>query len=322
MHFKTLLSAASLGLLLAGCKDQGFKKTKGGMPYKIISQSGAPKVKLNEWLKVHYTLSVNTGGKDSVLQSTWDQGQPYYMPVTAQSNPYDISELIPLLHKGDSVIAVQSMDTFMRRTPQAVPPFFKKGGKINYRIKVLDVFATQEAAREDEAKSRDEAFRNDKKLQGKIREDQQRIQQILAQSGAQAQQTPSGAFVQILSSGTGAKADKGSYVDVYYTGRTLNGTAFDSNVDTSFHHPQPLSFQVGKGQMLRGFDEAVQMMKQGDKGRIYLPSPLAYGENPPPGSKIGPNEILTFDVELRSVSMQDPRAGMQSAPPVGNPQGH
>ncbi|RYY86763.1 MAG: FKBP-type peptidyl-prolyl cis-trans isomerase [Chitinophagaceae bacterium] len=324
MYFKTLFPAVLLGLLLAGCKDESFKKTKGGMPYKLYTKSGAAQVKSNEWLKINYTVTVRTNGKDSLITSTYAQGSPYYMPAASPSQPYDISEIIPMLHKGDSVLAVQSMDTFMRRSPQMVPQFFKKGGTITTTLHVLDIFPTQEAAREDDMKNRELAFKNDTKLQSKIKADQQKIRDFLAASAASAQQTPSGAYVLVTTPGNGAKAAKGNFVEVFYTGRTLAGTTFDSNVDTSFHHSDPLAFELGKGQMLKGFDEAIQMLKQGDKARVLIPSSLAYGENPPPGGKIGPNEILMFDVELRSVSAADPRARVAPpAPPAGtDPHGH
>ncbi|RYY40545.1 MAG: FKBP-type peptidyl-prolyl cis-trans isomerase [Chitinophagaceae bacterium] len=324
MYFKTLFPAAILGLLLVGCKEQGFKKTKGGMPYKLITKSGAAKVKSNEWLKINYVVSIKVNGKDSVLQSTYAQGAPYYMPATSQTQPYDISEIIPMLHKGDSVIAVQSMDTFIKRSPQMVPPFFKKGGTLTTTLRVLDVFPTQEAAREDDMKTRDAAFKGNTKVQTRIKEDQQKIRDFLGASAASAQQTPSGTYVVVTSQGSGAKAEKGNYVEVFYTGRTLQGTMFDSNIDTSFHHTDPLAFQLGKGQMLQGFDEAIQLLKQGDKARVLIPSPLAYGENAPPGGKIGPNEILLFDVELRAVSADDPRAKMVPPGAAGgaDPHGH
>ncbi|RYE00201.1 MAG: FKBP-type peptidyl-prolyl cis-trans isomerase [Sphingobacteriales bacterium] len=315
MYFKTLLSVATVGLLLAGCKEQGFKKTKGGMPYKLITKSGAQKVKPNEWVKIHYVVSINTGGKDSILNSTYVQGAPYYMPIGGPAQPYDVSEVFSQLHKGDSLIAMQAMDTFLRKSPDMVPPFFKKGGTITTRLKVVDIFPTQDAARADEMKSREDAFKNNTALQGSIKQDQKTIRDFLGASAAQAKETPGGAYLLITTPGNGTQATKGMFVDVFYTGRTIGGVVFDSNTDTSFHHTQALSFQTGQGQMLRGFDEAVQMMKQGDKGRVLIPGALAYGQNPPPGSKINPNDILIFDLDLRNVSNQDPRGAVPPPPP-------
>jgi len=318
MQFRNVLTAAALVLLAAGCKDTDFKKTKGGMPYKLFSDNKSPRVQNGQWIKIHYSVKVSNGGKDSLLQSTYAQGQPFYMPVGDQPpRPYDVSEIIPMLRKGDSVITHQSVDTFIKQAPQMAPPFFKKGGVLITTFKVLDVFKDQQAARADEARERELAFKNDKKAQAQLSKGQQELQAYMQQNGIQAQQTPSGAFVQVLTQGNGPKADKGTYVDVYYTGRLMSGKAFDSNVDTSFHHTEPLTFQVGAGQMLRGFDEGIQMLKAGDKARILIPSALAYGENAPP--TIGANQNLIFDVEVRQVKTQAP--GMDAPPPAAGSTG-
>jgi FKBP-type peptidyl-prolyl cis-trans isomerase FkpA len=314
MHFKNLLPAAVVAIAIAGCASQDFKKTKGGMAYKQFTKSGAAQVKKDQWIKINYVVTVNNNGKDSVLNSTYAQGMPYYMPVTDQSQPYDISELIPMLHKGDSVIAIQSVDTFLKRTPdpRQQPPFFKKGGKLTTTFKVLDVFPDQQTAREDESKARDAAFVNDKKVQDRIKNEIDTIKQYLAANNIQATKTPMGTFVQVITPGNGPKAESGTYVDVFYTGRTLKGHVFDSNVDTSFHHPTPLSFQLGKASMFRGFTDGLLQLRQGDKARLYIPSPLGMGENAPP--EIGANQILIFDVDLRSVNTHNPTAPAPAAP--------
>ncbi len=66
-----------------------------------------------------------------------------------------------------------------------------------------------------------------------------------------------------------------------------------------------MGFQIGVGQMIRGFDEGVRLLKEGGKGRIYIPSTLAYGAQPP-SPDIKPFEHLVFDVEVVSVKDQAP----------------
>ncbi|HZH95412.1 MAG TPA: FKBP-type peptidyl-prolyl cis-trans isomerase, partial [Flavisolibacter sp.] len=70
-------------------------------------------------------------------------------------------------------------------------------------------------------------------------------------------------------------------------------------------HTEPLSFQVGAGQMIRGLDEGIRLLKEGGRGRIYIPSTLAYGAQPP-SPDIKPFENLIFDVQVVSVSDQAP----------------
>lgn len=313
MQFKNFLSAALLGLLATGCNRVDFKKTKSGLPYKIYSEKKGPTLRSGEVVKIHYTVTITNNGKDSVLQATRNTGGPIYMPVnTSQSQPYDISEIVPLLRKGDSVVVVQAVDTFLRRSPQGAPPFFKKGGKLTTTLRIVDVFADQQAARMDEIKERENVFNTDKTVQAQLQKDAQTLQSYFQQNNIQATKTPAGAYLQTLSAGAGPRVQSGDVVEVFYTGRTIDGARpFDSNVDTSFHHTEPLTVRVGEGQMMRGFEDALAQMKEGDKARVYIPSPLAYGAQGIPQAGIGPNAILVFDVETRRIKPK----GEQDVPP-------
>ncbi len=72
-----------------------------------------------------------------------------------------------------------------------------------------------------------------------------------------------------------------------------------SNEDPSFGHVEPFSFGLGQHNVIKGWDDALAIMKKGMKATFYIPSPLAYGANGP-SPKIGPNAILIFDIELLS----------------------
>ncbi len=105
--------------------------------------------------------------------------------------------------------------------------------------------------------------------------------------------TASGLQYSVIKSGTGAAPTKADQVMVNYTGKLTDGTVFDS----SERNGGPVTF--GVGQVIRGWTEALQLMKEGDQWTLYIPSELAYGEQAPPN--IGPNQILVFDVELVKV---------------------
>lgn len=97
--------------------------------------------------------------------------------------------------------------------------------------------------------------------------------------------------------GTGASPVSGNKVTMNYTGRLTDGTAFDSNVDPKFGHVQPFEFNIGKGQVIKGWDEGIMSMKEGGKRQLIIPGSLAYGQQGYPGL-IPPNATLIFDVEL------------------------
>jgi FKBP-type peptidyl-prolyl cis-trans isomerase FkpA len=258
-------------------------------------------------MKLQFTQKLG----DSVLVTTYPTG-PRYIPVPPQSYPYDISEVFTEMRKGDSVFAVQAVDTFIKQNPERVPPQFKKGMKMYTTVKLLDFFKTQDEAQADEAKAREEAFKNDKKVQGQLKEQIAAINDYITKNNIKAQRTENGTFVEIVAPGNGPAVQKGKYVSLKYKGMTFAGKVFDSNMDTTFHHTEPLGFTVGKGQMLKGFDEAVALLKKGDKARLYLPAALAYGERPP-SPAIGANENLIFEVEVLDVLDKAPEMpGMPS----------
>ncbi|MBI5857350.1 MAG: FKBP-type peptidyl-prolyl cis-trans isomerase [Sphingobacteriales bacterium] len=281
---------------MTSCNKVTYRKTAGGMPYQLYKGNGSKKIFVGNILKCNLIYKI----KDSVYFSSFGK-LPVYMPVNQVAQPYDISEVLLKLKVGDSVIATQMMDTFIKRNPTGIPPEFKKGDRIVTTIKVLDVFTTDSAQTADEQKER-KAF---------LGTEIAYLAKYLAEKNIRVEKTTSGAFVQVTNPGTGNQIDSGKYVSVNYTGTTLGGKKFDSNVDTAFHHVGPYPFTVSAGQMIKGFDEAVLFLKPGGSARVYIPSLLAYGANPDPQSGIKPFEHLVFDIQV--VDVKD------SAPVVKSP---
>jgi FKBP-type peptidyl-prolyl cis-trans isomerase FkpA len=97
--------------------------------------------------------------------------------------------------------------------------------------------------------------------------------------------------------GTGDAAAAGKSVTVHYTGWLTDGTKFDSSKD----HGQPFTFQLGAGQVIKGWDQGVVGMKVGGVRKLTIPPGLAYGERGA-GGVIPPNATLVFEVELLGVN--------------------
>ena len=100
--------------------------------------------------------------------------------------------------------------------------------------------------------------------------------------------------VETVAAGTGPLISEVDGVIIEYTGRTENGTVFDS---TEGRGPAPFLVM----QLFPGFKQALAQMQQGGRYKIVVPGRLAYGKNPPAGSPIGPNEDLSFDVYVQQV---------------------
>lgn len=100
-----------------------------------------------------------------------------------------------------------------------------------------------------------------------------------------------------ISIGTGDEAIEGKKVSVLYTGMLTDGTVFDASVD---HNNEPLTFTIGAGQMIQGFDQGARGMKVGGKRKITIPPQFGYGERSP-SAKIPANSTLVFEVTLEKV---------------------
>ncbi len=111
------------------------------------------------------------------------------------------------------------------------------------------------------------------------------------------QTTPSGLKYKILKEGTGKTPQRGQTAVVHYTGTLENGTKFDSSRDRN----SPFQFRVGVGQVIKGWDEGLMLMKEGERRLLVIPPELGYGARGV-GGVIPPNATLIFDVELLKVS--------------------
>jgi FKBP-type peptidyl-prolyl cis-trans isomerase len=100
-----------------------------------------------------------------------------------------------------------------------------------------------------------------------------------------------------LAPGSGRVAKSGDTVHVQYTGTLMNGTKFDSSYD---HGGDPFKFTIGKGEVIKGWDQGVVGMKVGGKRRLRIPPDLGYGTSGSPPT-IPPDAGLVFEIELVSI---------------------
>lgn len=289
------LSALLLGTMvmftISGCSQGGgFKKTKSGLLYKIISSGSGPAAKRGEILKVHFTQKLSSGGKDSVLTTSYD-GLPTYAQVDSVGAVYNPAEIFDKLKKGDSAVVVLLADSLQKNQGQ-LPPFVKKGDKFMLSLKVLEIFKSEEDVKKDQTAQLDQ------KKSGEI----ETIRKYLAEKNIKAEKSEKGVFVEIKEQGTGPKVDTGKAVHVMYTGTTFGGKVFDSNQDSAFGHTDPFVLVIGQRGAIEGWDDGLRLLNEGSKARLYIPSMLAYGPNAPQGAPFKAYENLIFDVEVVDVT--------------------
>ena len=128
-----------------------------------------------------------------------------------------------------------------------------------------------------------------------VRGEQEKVakeEALIKEKYPNAIRTSSGLMYIILKEGNGATPTSGALVEAHYTGRLLDGTKFYSSVDRG----KPFLFLVGRGEVIKGWDEAFLSMKKGEKRILIIPPGLAYGDKGM--GTIPPNETLIFEVEL------------------------
>jgi len=152
-------------------------------------------------------------------------------------------------------------------------------GKAAEAFNAIEAFRTFEGAREQ-----------------KIADSKAKMDAELDKLATGFEKTDSGLRYQIIQKGSGAKASQGKNISVHYKGQLTDGKVFDS----SYERKQPIDFTVGVGQVIKGWDEGLQLLQVGDKARLVIPSELAYGSQGA-GGVIPPDATLIFDVELVAV---------------------
>jgi len=111
--------------------------------------------------------------------------------------------------------------------------------------------------------------------------------------------TESGLQYEIQKEGFGPKPSVTDQVNVHYHGTLIDGTVFDSSLDK-----EPVTFEVGR--VIKGWQEALQLMPVGSKWIVWVPGELGYGLRPMPGGEIKPNDLLIFEVELFDIVKAEP----------------
>ena len=133
---------------------------------------------------------------------------------------------------------------------------------------------------------------------GKAAEAQLEIGESFLKENAQKEGvtvTESGLQYKVIESGEGAPPSESDTVETHYEGTLIDGTVFDS----SYKRGETISFPVNG--VIKGWQEALQLMSVGDTWELYIPSDLAYGTNGA-GASIGPNETLIFKIELINIA--------------------
>ncbi len=282
---KLVLAMGALTLLAISCGKK-MQTTESGLEYRIItSDDTARLVKKGDLMMIQMvgigTLADSLGGKDTILFDSYKIGKAYYIP----SDETTLKDVFMMLHKGDSAQFNVNADTlFMKSFGQLTPAFLKKGSRLNFTVKIENIYNQEELA----------IMQNEEKAKA-IAKDSIAASQYIANL-KDVKTTASGLKYIVTKPGKGAQPKAGQEVQMLYNGYLLNGQTFDKNEDAA----NPFKFVVGVKQVIAGWDEGVLLMHEGEEVKFIIPSRLAYGEQG--GGPIPPNSTLIFDVKLLKVS--------------------
>jgi len=303
---KQLFYLVITGLIfLSSCKDE-TKKFTDGTEYKIISDGKGAKIQNGNFIEVEILKKY----KDSVLYDSRDVMPQFGLYDTAQFPPL-FKEIFKNIKVGDSIYTRNLVDSIYKSA--AIPPYAKKGDYEITTYKFKNVYTTKEQtdsaynkwlpiAKQRTAKKMNEQVQKElRNNAAQLKTDDKILTDYIAAHQLAAVKAPWGTYVVITTPGTGENLTDTSIAVVKYTGRTLADSVFDSNIDPKFGHPEPISVDLGQvGSIILGWTDGLKQMKKGSKGKLLIPSSLAYGKGGQ-GDKIKANENLIFDVEVVDV---------------------
>lgn len=283
---KLFLLSLILGVLFTSCQNKknnpysGFEKTKSGLYYKFYNQNVGDTPQMMELLDLQLACHIND---TSVIIPNNRMIMQMMEPLFAG----DIYDAIKMMTIGDSAsFIVRTDSTFMKlfQLP-TLPAEFTSNDIMRFDVKLNDFYPESEfAAKQIEFMKK--TYKNETETA------ETELSNYLKENNYNPIQTNSGLYYMQTKAGNGENPQVGTMVKVHYTGKLLDGTVFDSSISRN----EPIQFVLGIGQVIPGWDEGIQLMSKGEKGILFIPYYLGYGDRG--AGTIPPFATLEFDVEL------------------------
>jgi len=257
--------------------DNGLKAERdpSGVYYIIEKPGGAAKPTAQDQITAHYHGTLLDG---TVFDSSVERGDPIVFPLGGVIKGWQIG--IPKFGKGGKgKLIIPSSLAYGPRAQGKIPA----NSCLIFDVEVVDFLS-----KEDQEK------KNKEMQAAQVQKDDDIIKKYIADNGLKAQKDESGLYYIVEKPGAEPFPKAENTVTVHYHGTLLDGTVFDSSVERG----EPAVFPLNR--VVPGWQIGIPKFGKGGKGRIILPSGLAYGARGA-GPKIGPNTCLIFDVEVIDV---------------------
>jgi FKBP-type peptidyl-prolyl cis-trans isomerase FkpA len=295
-------------IALSSCSSQDFKRGNKGLEYKVVKGGSSGTAKLGQFLEVQTHEYLSDGKTDTTLNDSRNS-MPQIIPYDSTTFPVDYFKSIPALGKGDSLVIRVIVDSMLSMNPMGMPPFFKKGHYYYSTLKINNVYKNMdEANRAQQKNMMAQRARDSIDNIAILKKENDTLLNYFKKNNVDVStllKTKGGVYVNVTAPGSGPVLDTNFLPRVKYTGKLLNGKIFDTNMDSSKGHTDPLLVNVTSNPMIGvtvipGWIEALKLLKLGSKATLYIPSPLAYGKQSP-SPEIPPSSILVFDVDIVKV---------------------
>ena len=281
-----VLPAFVILLLISDCgnKYPGFTKSKSGIYYSL-HKIGESSFKASYGDYIITDISYQTM-KDSVFF----KGRRKFKlekPLTEKS----INECFTMLSQGDSAsFIIPAYDFFTNTLGKTMPSFIGANENMKFSANIVEIQS------EEEYISEKNAFL--KWIEDFSEYEKEILRQFIQGSRISAKPTLSGLYYIRLSPGNGRKVKLGDTLVIDYEGRFLNGKFFDSTVKRF----EPFQFVYGQEwQVIKGLEEGVGLMEEGEKALLIVPSDLAFGQEGSSTGIIPPYTSLIYEVELKKI---------------------
>lgn len=255
-------------------------KTASGLYYVIQKNGEGRQANPGDFVTVHYKGMFLD---NQVFDESITQNDPFVFQLGQKQVIMGWDEGIALLKEGSK--ALLFIPSALAYGDRGAGGIIAPNTTLKFEVELLKVQSPQEREAERLALE-----------QKRTAEEDNIIQNYLKKNNIKASKTASGLYYTLTKQGSGLQPSAGNRVSVHYKGTLLDGTVFDE----SYQRNQPLQFVLGRGQVIRGWDEGIALLKEGGKATLIVPSRLAYGDRKV-GQHIEPNSVLRFDVELVKV---------------------
>lgn len=281
-------------LLFSACDNKGelpgFSVTPTGLRYKLHSfgdgaKGAAPlKPSIGDYLVLKLAYRTD---KDSVFIDTYTSSMDGRKTVlfTAPSFRGGLEEGIAMLTEGDSATFVISADSLFRKVFKVPMPFFvKEGGIVKVDVKLEKVLTPQQFAQQANEVTEDRDL-----------EEFLQLKEFIHRNYKDLDPLENGLYYLPGATGAGAVAEPGKTVLVSYKASFLNGKQFDATA-------YPVEFTLGEqGQLIKGLECGICLMREGGKAKFILPSQLAFGAEGSSTGIVPPYTSVVYEVELHKV---------------------